>query len=556
MSKWQIFFNLIQSESRKYLFASTFLGLMWFFIELSFVYIIQGFLFSLNLIDSDKLSLPDWYPLGIQYSVWFLITFGALRSLTNYAKSFFSIASMQTFNREIRERLVELGLDSDTFSSTSEYLTLFSEKVNQSGVFIQYLSLSAVTAISVLLFMGFGFYYAPYEMIFSLSILLIVIIPLKKRTYIIQKAGENLISNWTQINSEILLTKNSMFFLKIYDLVHARKKELKDRLESFEKSYFSYASNSSFLTSLPMFVGIVVLGLCSYMSMTYFKTEGVKVLSFFYIFLRLSLGLSELSSTYAVLKLSYPSIKDLNDSLVRLDKGESFKKTESIRYQQLSLSQAKVDLKIKNLNFSYDSKVQIFKDFNLNLSEDDILVIKGPSGSGKSTLLKLLLGLEKPTAGQVLLNELPIASLNPVWRHSLGYVGPEPYLIKGTIRENLSFGHFAPSTLTDDMCIQVLKQTGLYNEFKNMNLTLDSGLNESSFLSTGQRQRLSIARAFLRSPRIMIFDEATANLDVASEARVLSEIQALAHKMLVIIVTHKNSFDKLGTKFVSVGNLS
>ncbi len=548
--------HLIQGRSRKYVLASTVLGLMWFLVELSFVYILQGFLVSLGLIDSSKLNLPSWYPAGIFYSVLFLILFGVFRSLVNYAKSFFSTASQQAFNRNNREKIVEYGLDSSEFSSVSEYITLFSEKVNQSGIFVQYLSLLFVSVTSVALFLAFGLYYAPYEMIFSVSLLVLIMIPLKKRTYLIQSTGENLISNWTQINSEILQSKSNLFFLRVYDLVKERKQELKKHLREYEKSYFLYASNASFLSSLPMFVGVLVLGLCSYMSITYFKTDGVKVLSFFYIFLRLSLGLSELNSTYAVLKLSYPSFSELNGYLKKLSPEGVLEQStllSSKAQEKLISGSSKLSLEVKDLNFSYDNHVQIFKDFNLSLNESDVLVIKGPSGSGKSTLLKLLLGLEVPTSGQVLLNHSSVSNLDPSWRHSLGYVGPEPYLIQGCIRDNLCFGHNATDHVVDEMCNEALKRAGLLEEFTVMKLSLDSLLSESSFLSTGQRQRLSIARAFLRQPRIMIFDEATANLDLESESKVLASIQELAHKMLIIIVTHKNSFDSVGTKFITVG---
>lgn len=555
MMGFKKFSHLIQGRSRRYLLASTVLGLLWFLIELSFVYILQGFLFSLGLIDASKLNLPSWYPSGIIYSVVFIILFGSFRSLVNYAKSFFSAVSQQAFNRSQREKLVQYGLDSSQFTSAADYITAFSEKVNQSGVFVQYLSLLVVSLTSVVLFLIFGFYYAPYEMLFSLGLLALIMIPLKKKTQLIQKTGSALLSGWTQINSEILLNRTNLFFLRVYDLVERQKNELNKHLQSYEKSYFSYASSASFLSSLPMFVGVVVLGLCSYMSVTYFKTDGVKVLSFFYIFLRLSLGLSETNSTYAVLKLSYPAFEDLSDLIKKIEVASAKEKqiASTDTHKHLELVSTKLLMEVNQLYFSYNPAIPILKNFNLRLDESDILVIKGPSGAGKSTLLKLLLGIEAPTSGQVLLNQTPVMELDSKWRQSLGYVGPEPYLIRGTIRENLCFGHYAAESITDEQCWHVLQRVGLLGEFKQMRLSLDDVLSESSFLSTGQKQRLSIARAFLRQPRVMIFDEATANLDMDSESKILASIQELAHRMLIIIVTHKNSFDNLGTKFVQVG---
>jgi ABC-type multidrug transport system fused ATPase/permease subunit len=195
----------------------------------------------------------------------------------------------------------------------------------------------------------------------------------------------------------------------------------------------------------------------------------------------------------------------------------------------------------------------LFKNLSLNLHKGEVLVIKGPSGAGKSTLLKLILGLEKVSVGEIKINDHLVQDLDPSWRNHLGYVGPEPFLIQGTIRDNLHFGNLCIASLSDADCAVALAKAGLEQEFKQNNVTLDTSMAEISFFSTGQRQRLAIARAFLRTPSIMILDEATANLDAETERQIIKSIELLSGKMLTIIVTHKNSFDSVGTKFLNIG---
>lgn len=555
MKNWFIdIFQLIGKRSRNYLILSTILGVVWFGIELSFVFILQGFLFSLKLLTPDKLQIPSWYPTGIAYSVSFLIIFGILRAFVNYSKSFFSTVAQHSFIRVAREELIDNGLDSKKFSSSSEFVTLFSERINQAGIFIQYLSLGVVSLLAVILFLIFGLYYAPREMFFCLIALSCLMIPIKKSTLKIQKIAESLLCQWSQINEDVLLVKRNMFFLTVYDLVKNKKSDLNKQLHSYEANYVSYASASSFLTSLPLFVGIVVLSLCSYLSIEYFKTEGIRVLGFFYMFLRFSQGLSELNSIYAVLKLTHPSFLDVKKNILEL-------RLLNSKSSQLALghklfhdeSGHQVNVQLNKMTFAYANGREIYSNMDLELSSKDVLVIKGPSGAGKSTLLKILLGIEKPTSGSVMINGHAVSALDSSWRTRLGYVGPDPYLVKGTIKDNLDFGNTKNLSLVDSDYFKALELAGLSDEFQNSGITLSTFISEASFLSTGQMQRLAIARAYLRNPLIVILDEATANLDPEIEKQIISSISSFSDQVLTIIVTHKSSFDKIGTKFINVG---
>ena len=543
---------IIDEKSRKLLVLSSILGLLWFFVELSFVYILQDFLLSLKILSPGQLQVPSWFPVGTYQSTFLLISFGIVRSALNYFKSYFSIVAQQAFIKSCREQILDNGLDSKYFLSSSEFLTLFTDRVNQSGVFVQYISLGLVSASSVCLFFGFGIFYAPKEMIFSLSVTIILMIPIKNTTHKIQEIGEHLIEEWNQINEEVLTSKKNLFFLSVYNLITFKKVEIKKNLVKYEEHYGSYASVASMISSVPLFVGISVLSVCTYLSIEYFHTNGVKVLSFFYIFLRLVQGLSELNSIGGALKLSHPAFNNVRDTIIHLKKTrESL--TDGRILQKLNTDHSQTNIEFKLISFAYPNELPLYENLQIGINLGDVLVIKGVSGSGKSTLLKLLLGLEAPTKGSVLINGTNVLDLDPHWRLHLGYVGPDPYLIKGSVRDNLHFGNFEVSNYSDQNYWDALSLAGLSSEFKSSNINLDTILSELSFLSTGQKQRMAIARAFLRKPSFVILDEATANLDSITEQQIIDNLIKLSPNIVTIIVTHKNSFDKIGTKFINIG---
>ncbi len=545
--------EIVDDKSRKLLLLSTLLGFVWFGVELSFVYILQGFLLSLQILSPEQLKVPSWFPVGIYQSTILLISFGIVRSAVNYFKNYFSVVAQHAFIRRCRDELIDLGLDSKLFLSSSEYLTLFSDRVNQSGVFVQYVSLGLVTFCSVCLFFIFGVFFAPKEMVFSLSLTIILMLPIKKMIYQVEKTGSSLITEWNQVNEEVLNSKRNYFFLAVYDLINFKKAEIKNHLSEYEGHYNTYASVSSFFSSIPLFVGVSVLSLCAFLSIQYFHTPGVKILSFFYIFLRMVQGLSELNTTAACLKLTYPSFRETRDVLIKLKSADESAASEGQKSKE-KFKTKDLSIKFNSVGFAYPGGKFLYENLNLVTDHGDVVIIKGPSGAGKSTLLKLLLGLEQPSKGEILINGLSVNTLDPKWRLHLGYVGPDPFLIKGTVQDNLDFGNSGITKFSEKDYWNALDLAGLASEFKKSNIDLNTVMSELSFLSTGQKQRLAIARAFLRKPSILIFDEATANLDSETERQIVDNLASFSSGITTIIVTHKNSFDKVGTKFITIGN--
>src|SRR5690606_2653043 len=144
--------------------------------------------------------------------------------------------------------------------------------------------------------------------------------------------------------------------------------------------------------------------------------------------------------------------------------------------------------------------------FELRLGETVAFV--GPSGSGKSTLVKLLVGLYAPDSGTICIDDVPVEELryNPV-RRQIGFVPQDPQLFSGTSRENLLL---VKPDATDEEMLAVLEQAAVTPLMERSGQGLDTRLGEGGLrVSGGERQRLAIARALLRSPRLFIFDEAT-----------------------------------------------
>lgn len=201
-------------------------------------------------------------------------------------------------------------------------------------------------------------------------------------------------------------------------------------------------------------------------------------------------------------------------------------------------------ISLKHVSFAYDSGDEtILKDISLDINKGDTIGFVGTSGSGKSTILKLILGLYQPQEGSLEYNTLPHTEINMTSvKKRIGYVPQDTQVFAGTVRENLLF--VSPEK-TDKECVQALEQAHALDIIQRQHKGLDTVLGENGIkLSGGERQRIAIARALLRKPDILIFDEATSNLDSQTEYEIIKTIKKIRLEypdLIMIMVAHRLS---------------
>lgn len=180
---------------------------------------------------------------------------------------------------------------------------------------------------------------------------------------------------------------------------------------------------------------------------------------------------------------------------------------------------------------------------SLDIVAGQTIAFVGPSGAGKSTLIKLLVGLYKPTGGRLLFNNIDTAAIDfRKLRQRIGLVAQETELFAGTIRENLLF---VRPRATDKECLAALKQAAAMSIVERGDHGLDTKIGEGGIkLSGGERQRLAIARALLREPELLIFDEATSSLDSLTEQEItntIKDIEKTYPNLMRVLVAHRLS---------------
>jgi ABC-type multidrug transport system fused ATPase/permease subunit len=202
----------------------------------------------------------------------------------------------------------------------------------------------------------------------------------------------------------------------------------------------------------------------------------------------------------------------------------------------------KGSLKLDSLTFCYDIQhPPELNDISLQIKNGEMIGIVGTSGAGKSTLVDLILGILLPTSGVVTVDGRSIHDDLPAWQAQIGYVSQTIYLTDDTIRRNIAFG-LADEEIDDVFVFRALCYAQLNEFVQSLPETLNTIVGERGVrLSGGQRQRIGIARALYRDPPILVLDEATSSLDVATETSVIDAVQSLHGKKTVIIVAHRTA---------------
>jgi ATP-binding cassette, subfamily B, bacterial len=200
-------------------------------------------------------------------------------------------------------------------------------------------------------------------------------------------------------------------------------------------------------------------------------------------------------------------------------------------------------LNFHDVSFKYDSASrEALADISFTVEKGQTVAFVGPSGSGKTSLVKLLVGLYIPTKGKVQYNGISFEDLNKEkFRLQVGFVTQDTQLFSGTIRENLLFVN---PDATDAECLDALNKSQCQGLLERGGKGLDTLIGEGGVkLSGGEKQRLSIARALLRKPKILIFDEATSSLDSLTEEEISKTIREISRSgsHITILIAHRLS---------------
>jgi thiol reductant ABC exporter CydD subunit len=209
-------------------------------------------------------------------------------------------------------------------------------------------------------------------------------------------------------------------------------------------------------------------------------------------------------------------------------------------------------LAVDSLQVTYPgSDRPVLDGLTLTVEPGELLAVTGPSGCGKSTLLAVLLGFVEPDAGTVWLGDVDLADIDPdAWRAHISWVPQRPHLFAASIEDNIRLGN---KVATATEVRQAVEDAGLTDVVARLPRGLDTELGEGGAgLSAGERQRIALARAFLRDAPLLLLDEPTANLDGATESAVLEAVRRLVRGRTALIVAHRPALIAIADRTVDL----
>ncbi len=278
--------------------------------------------------------------------------------------------------------------------------------------------------------------------------------------------------------------------------------------------------------------GILIAGFVMYGRSD--RSKLVELASFLLVIFRASPKLSVLNKSRGLLAHYLPFFDRVSD-LLQLG-GKAYGPQGTVAFSRLTDK-----IEFANVTLIYpDTEVPAVSELKFTLRRGQMVALVGESGAGKTTIADLLLGLYPLTTGQILIDGVPLQDLDwSDWRERIGVVSQDTFLLSGSIRDNIAFGKL---DATDDE-IQAAATAAHAHEFIiQFQNGYDTVLGEQGYrLSGGQRQRLSIARAILRDPQILILDEATSDLDSNSEALIHESLTKLRANRTVLVIAHRLS---------------
>jgi ABC-type multidrug transport system fused ATPase/permease subunit len=354
---------------------------------------------------------------------------------------------------------------------------------------------------------------------------------------------------FVEINNSILKTLDNIRFIKTANLVE-------DRISDFNQLRYKQSKALADLSVMPyiskyFFEVVLIIGALLISALQFIMNDAIHAITTLTVFLaaggRLAPAALRLQQSSLLIKanISYTvPVLALYKEDLKLEMRPELK-------TPIGVFEGRVE--IQYLNYQYPSSTNLnLQDINLVIPNKSFTAIVGPSGAGKSTLVDLLLGLNTPQTGKVVMSGVSPLDAFMMWPGKVSYVPQRTNLIDGTIAENISYGR---PILNDEQIVQAIHLANLEDFVAGLEDGVQTSIGElGSRLSAGQQQRIGIARALFSTPELLILDEATSALDAKTEKDLTDSLKKLRNKVTLIVVAHRLSTILDADKVVYMSN--
>ncbi|WP_054173832.1 ABC transporter ATP-binding protein [Mycoplasmoides pneumoniae] len=310
----------------------------------------------------------------------------------------------------------------------------------------------------------------------------------------------------------------------------------------FIYSWFGFISNITYLASISIATAFSVNNIPS------FGVSAINysfMLSYIAALRQTALPLNQIFSLWNLIQLGIVS----GERVFKILDLESPQKQATIT----KLPNIKGNIRFEKVAFGYSADKPILTGIDFSVKHDDIVAIVGPTGAGKSTIINLLMKFYKPFAGKIYMDNFEISEVSETaWREKISIVLQDPFLFSGTIKENIRMGR---QDATDEEIIEACKVANAHDFIMRLPQGYNTFIsNKTDYLSVGERQLLTIARAVIRNAPVLLLDEATSSIDVHSEKLIQQSIGRLMKDKTSFIISHRLSIIRNATLIIVIND--
>lgn len=483
----------------------------------------------INLIFDKKAAVSDTYRLAVILLAVLIVR--AIMNSYNNKMSFMASANVKyKLRNAVYEKLMKLGTAYKNTVKTSEAVQISTEGIEQLeiyfGKYVPQFFYSLLAPITLFFIVG--------AINLKVAAVLLVCVPLIPISIVaVQKFAKKMLSKYwgtyTELGDSFLECLNGLTTLKIYqaDKRYADKMDIEaERFRKITMKVLIMQLNSISIMDIVAYGGSAAGIILSIMEFRGGKLELWQCLFIIMVSAEFFLPLRLLGSFFHIAMNGNAAADKI------------FKVLDSEELKEGKIDEIKEsNIELRNVTFGYSSDKNVLNNISLSVKNMGITALAGLSGCGKSTIASLIIGENKANSGSIAISGINVCDLSKeAVRRKITRIGHESYIFKGTVRDNLLMGN---ENASDNLLLAALKKVDLL-ELVMENGGLDMQITEKAGnISGGQRQRLALARAILHDSDIYILDEATSNIDVESENKIMEVVKEMSETKAIVLISHR-----------------